>query len=72
MAAAVVVVVHVPGDSAAQGANGRFRIEIYVFPLYGAPETLYPDIVKASCPTVHTDAYPVMNRGQVPFICLRG
>ena len=45
VAAPVVVIVNEARDSAPQGDHVILRVQIYVFPLDGSPEALYPDVV---------------------------
>lgn len=55
MVALVVVIVNEARDSAPQSGYAILRVQVYVFPLDGPPEALYPDVVQAPCPTVHAD-----------------
>ena len=55
VAASVVIIVNETRDSAPQSCHVILRIQVYVFPLDGPPEALYPDVVQAPCPAVHAD-----------------
>ena len=55
VAAPVVVIVNEARDSAPQSDNVTLRVQVYVFPLDGPPEALYPDVVQTPCSAFHTD-----------------
>ena len=50
VAALVVVIVNEARDSAPQSGYVILRVQVYVFPLDGPPEALYPEVVQAPCP----------------------
>ena len=50
VAAPVVVIVNEARDSAPQSGHVILRVQVYVFPLDGPPEALYPEVVQAPCP----------------------
>lgn len=55
VAATVVVIVNEARDSAPQSGHVILRVQVYVFPFDGPPESLYPDVVQIPCPAIHAD-----------------
>ena len=55
VASPVVAIVNEARDSAPQSGHVILRVQVYVFPLDGPPEALYPDVVQAPCPAGHAD-----------------
>lgn len=67
VAATVVVIVNEASDSAPQNGHVILRVQVDVFPFDGPPEALYPDIIRAPGPAVHTDLDFVRCAGLQPL-----
>lgn len=54
-----VVIINKACNSTPQCDHVILRVQVDIFSLDGPPKALYPDIVKASGPSVHTNLYSI-------------